>query len=198
LANRCYQLSLEGCLSASYRQTILHFQSGGTNDNDTVAAGESLLAAFDASAKAQFLGTLPTSYSLVRMTARRVALLPSAGTCKYYGFAAQTGTRSGTAAGQQTSPSLFLVPTMGTKSGGRIFWPGILQSDLSQSDPGSSFMSAVNTFIGTLMTGITNAGMTWTLCVYSRKLQTFSNIASHSMSPVVGFIGRRRKPVGAV
>lgn len=198
MATRIYQLNIEGVLQASYRQTTLHFQSGGTNDNDTVAAGESLLAAFNTSAMTNFLATLPGNYNVVRMTARRVALNPSAGTCMYYGVGLKTGTRGTDGTGQQTCPSVFLVPTMGVKSGGKIFWPTIPQADLVQSTPSTAWQTAVNTFLAGIIAGITSAGITWTLGVYSRKLQTVSNVASHSMSPVVGFIGKRRKPVGAV
>ncbi len=198
MATRIYELTIQGVLNCSYRETVLHFQSGGTNDNDTVAAGESLCAAFNTSALAQFLATLPGIYSVVRLTARRVGLKPSAGTCRYYGIGVQPGTRGTDGSGQQTCPSVFLVPTMGTKSGGKIFWPSIPQADLVESTPSTAWQTAVSTLLATLVGGITNAGITWTLGIYSRKNNSVSNVASHSMSPVVGFIGKRRKPVGAV
>jgi hypothetical protein len=198
VASRTFQLEIQGLLVASYRETVLHFASPDTNDNDTVAAGESLCSAFDSAARTQFLATLPAAYSLTRLTARRVSLKPSATTCKFYGISAQVGTRATDGAGQQTCPSVFLVPTMGTKSGGRIFWPTIPQADLVQNSPSAGWQTVVNTFIATLVAGITAASMTWTLVVYSRKLNTTANITSHSFSPVVGFIGKRRKPVGAV
>lgn len=198
MATRVYQLSIQGVLLTSYRETVLHFTSPDTNDNDTVAAGESLMNAFNSAALTQFLATLPAQYNLVRLTARRVALKPSATTCKFYAIGTAPGTRGTDGTGQQTCPSIFLVPTMGTKSGGRIFWPSIAQADLVQNSPSSGWQTAVNTVIATLIAGITSASMTWTLTVFSRKLGTTANITSHSFSPVVGFIGRRRKPVGAV
>lgn len=197
MANRTFQLTLEGVLQGSYRSTVLHFQSSGTNDNDTVAAGESLLSAFDSAAKTQFLATLPAAYNLVRMTARRVSLLPSAGTCKYYGIGIVAGTRGTDGTGQQTCPSIFLVPTMGVKSGGKIFWPSIPQADLVQNSPSTAWQTAVDTLLATLIAGITAASMTWNLVVYSRALNSSASIVSHSYSPVVGFISKRRKPVGA-
>lgn len=198
MANRCYQLSIEGTLNASYRQTVLHFQSAGTNDNDTVAGCKSLVAAWDASVKTQFLATVPSAYSITRIVARRVDLTPSASTCKYYGVGSQIGTRGTDGTGQQTCPSIFLVPTMGTKSGGKIFWPTIPQGDIVQSAIASAWQTVVNTCIATMVGGITNAGITWTLAVYSRKLNSIANVASHNFSSVIGFIGKRRKPVGAV
>jgi hypothetical protein len=198
VATRTYQLVVEGVQNTSYRACVLHFQSGGTNDNDTLAAAESLCAAWDASAKAQFLATLPPTYNLVRITARRVDLKPSATGCIFYGTGAAPGTRGSDCTGQQTCPSVFLVPTMGTKSGGRIFWPSIPQADIVSSSLAAAWQTVVNTVLATMISGITNAGITWTLGVYSRKLNLVSNVASHSFSPVVGFQGKRRKPVGAV
>lgn len=198
MANRCYQLAIDGCDQASYRSTILHFQSTGTSDTDTVAAGVSLTSGFDASLKAAFLATLPAAYSIVMLAARRVDLKPSATIYKSYGFNNQFGTRGSNATGQQTCPSIFLVPTMGTKSGGRIFWPCIPQADLVTSSYSAGWQTAVNSFLTSAISGFTNAGITWTLCVYSRKLNTMANIASHSFSPVIGFQSKRRKPAGAI
>jgi hypothetical protein len=198
MANRCYQLAVEGCLNFSYRALILHFQSAGTNDADTVAAGVSLTNAFDASLKTLYLATLPASCSLVMLSARRVDLKPSATIRKSYGPGSTFGSRGSNGTGQQTCPAIFLVPTMGVKSGGKIFWPTIPQGDLVTSSPSSAWQTAVNAFLTAAIGGITSGGITWTLCVYSRKLNTMSNIASHSFSPVVGFQGKRRKPIGAV
>lgn len=198
MANRCFQLSVEGVLTASYRANILHFQSAGTVDTDTLAAGESLCAAFNTSLKALWLATVPSSYSLVTLQARRVDLKPSATAYLTAGVGTDVGTRGSNACGQQTCPSIFLIPTMGVKSGGRIFWPTIPDGDLVTSSYSAGWMTAVNAFLTAALAGITSGGITWTLCVYSRKLNLISNIASHTFSPVVGFQGRRRKPAGAV
>lgn len=198
MANRCYQLSVEGVLSASYRANILHFQSAGTVDTDTLAGAESLVNAFDASLKTKWLATLPATYSLVTLQARRVDLKPSATGYKTYGFGGAPGTRGSNGTGQQTCPSIFLIPTMGVKSGGRIFWPSIPDGDLVTSSYSAGWQTAVNSWFTTALAGITSGGITWTLCVYSRKLNLISSIASHTFSPVVGFQGRRRKPAGAV
>lgn len=93
MANRCYALTIEGIELATYRANVLHFQSTGTNDNDTLAAAESLVSAWNASIKALWLATLPAEYSLFRLSARRVDLKPSAVGTLYFGKETQTGTR---------------------------------------------------------------------------------------------------------
>jgi hypothetical protein len=197
MANRVFQLSIQGVVNAAYRETVLHFQSTGTNDNDTLAAAESLCNGWDAACRTKFLLTLPPTYILVRITARRVALKPSATGCKWYGYGLAPGVRGSDCTANQTCPSVFLVPTMGTKSGGRIFWPCIPQADLTDSAPSAGWQTVLNNAVNQFVTGFTNAGITWVLGIFSRKLGTVSNVSAHQLSPVVGFQGRRRKPVGA-
>lgn len=198
MANRCFSLNIQGVLQSSYRETVLHFQSTGTNDNDTLAAAESLVNGWHTAIRALWLATLPPSYYLIRLEARRELLHPSAEGRKFYGVGADPGTRGSNATAQQLCPSIFLVPTMGVKSGGKIFWPAIPQGDLVQGSPATAWQTTVDAVLAAQISGFTNAGITWTQCILSRKLGTFSNISSHSYSPVVGFQSKRRKPVGAV
>jgi len=196
VANRCFQLSVQGVLLNSYREITTHFASTGTNDNDTVAAGDSLIAGWNTTIKTLFLATLPSSYMLQRLEARRVDLKPSFVSHKFYNTGTAAGSRGSDATGQQICPSAFLVPTMGVKSGGKIFWPAIPQSDVVQNSLVGAWVTAADAAIAAMITGFTNSGITWTMCVYSRKLNTIANIASHHWSPLIGFQSRRRKPVG--
>jgi hypothetical protein len=132
------------------------------------------------------------------LQARRATPKPSAVAHTAYGYGSVTGSRGSNAVGQQTCPSIMLVPTMGVKSGGRIFWPDIPAGDLAQSSYSAGWKTAVDAAIAAMVTGFTNAGITWTLAIFSRKLGSTSNVAGHNYSPVIGFQGRRRKPVGAV
>lgn len=198
MATETYELSIQGINNASYRETVLHFSGVGVATGDTLAAAESLLNGWDATCSTAWLATLPASYQLVQIQARRVMPKSSATATKQFGVGTRPGTRGSNATGQQTCPSIFLVPAMGTKSGGRIFWPDVPQGDLNQSAYVAAWVTLINTALGLMITGFTNSAITWTLGVFSRKLGTFSNIASHSMSPVIGFQSKRRRPVGAV
>lgn len=198
MANRCYQLTLEGLVQGSYKACVLHFQSTGTNDNDTLAGAESLVNGFNTSAVTNFLATQAATYFLTRLVARRVITKPSATACKQYLVGTQVGTRPNPSTALQTCPSVLLVPTMGVKSGGRIFLPSLSVGDLNANVYLTAYLTAVNTFINGLVSGFTNSGITWTLAIFSRKTGGISNVSSHSMSPVIGYVGKRRKPVGGV
>jgi len=196
MANRCYSLTIEGLVLATYRANVLHFQSTGTNDNDTLAAAESLVSAWNTSIKALWLATLPAEYSFFRLSARRVDLKPSAVGTLYFGKETQTGTRGTDCTAQQTCPTIFLVPTMGAFSGGKIFWPCIPQNDLVSSLPSTGWQTAVDACIAAMVSGITASSITWTLAVYSKKHNTISSVVSHSYSPFVGFLLKRRATSG--
>lgn len=198
MATQVYEIDINGTLEASYRQTTLHFQGVGVSEGDTLAAAESLVTGWDANIKTSFLATLPGAYFLFDIRARRAFPKPSAVGYKSYGQFAVTGTGATNATAQQTCPSIFLVPTMGTKSGGKIFWPAIPAGQLVDSAYQAAWKTAVDTCIAAMVTGFTTAGITWTLCIYSRKLQSASTVTGHNFSPVIGFQGKRRKPSGAV
>lgn len=198
MATETYELSLSGTLNASYRETVMHFTGVGVASGDTLAAGESLILGFRTNLEALFLATLPASYFLILYQARRATPKPSAVAHTSYGAMSTPGTRGSNANAQQTCPSIFMVPPMGTKSGGRIFWPAIPNGDLVQSNYSAGWQTAVNAYFTAAIAGFTQSGITWTQAIYSRKLQTASTIVGHNFSPLVGFQGRRRKPVGAV
>jgi len=198
MATETYELAIEGTVVASYRQTLLHFTGVGVASVDTVAAGESLIAGFIANCEVSFLLTLPQAYSINAYRARRATPKPSFVSHQEFGVGVKQGTRGSDAVGQQTCPSIFLVPTMGTKSGGRIFWPSIPAGDVQQSSYVAAWQTAVNTALTAMTTGFTNAGITWTLAIFSRKLLTASTVAGHNFSPLIGFQAKRRSPIGAV
>jgi len=198
VATETYELDIDGTLNLSYRSTTLHFSGVGVSSGDTLAAGESLNAGFQANLETLFLATLPGTYYLMQYRARRVTPKPSAVALIQYAPAAQYGTRGPQATSQQCCPSIFLVPTMGTKSGGKIFWPAISQGDLVDSAYAAGFKTAVDAFIAAAVAGFTQSGITWTLAIYSRKLATTSTVAGHNFIPVIGFQSKRRKPYGAL
>lgn len=198
MATETYELSIDGLNTSSYRDTVLHFSGVGVASGDTLAAGESLIAGFIANCETLFLLTMPQSYSLIAYRARRATPKPSFVAHNEFGVGAKQGTRGSSTTAQQTCPSVFLVPTMGTKSGGKIFWPCVQAGDINQNQYVAGWQTAVNNVLAAMIAGFTTAGITWTLAIYSRKHGSTSNVAGHNFSPVIGFQGRRRKPTGAV
>jgi len=87
---------------------------------------------------------------------------------------------------------------MGTKSGGRIFWPTIPTADIVVNSYSAGWKAAVASLMTLMKAGFTNAGIAWTLAIFSRKHLTTSSVTNYSFSPLIGYQGKRRKPTGAV
>lgn len=198
MATETYELDVDGTLAGMYRSNVLHFKGVGVASGDTLAAAESLVTGWNANLKTLWLATVPQTYALDMLRARRATPKPSAVGYLSYGPFAEVGTRGSNASAQQTCPSIFLVPTMGVKSGGRIFWPAVPAGDLDQNAYSAAWRTAVDAAIAAMISGFTTSGITWTLAIYSRKLSSTSDIAGHNYSPVIGFQSKRRKPVGSI
>jgi hypothetical protein len=198
MATETYELAIQGLLASSYRETVLHFSGVGVASGDTLAAGESLINGFVTAAEGLFAATLPPTFSITGYRARRSTPAPSAVAHLQYPPGYLPGTRGSGSTSQQCCPSIFLVPTMGTKSGGKIFWPAVPQGDILDNVYGAAWKTAVDATIAALVAGFTNAGITWTLAIFSRKHLSTSTVAGHNYSPVIGFQSRRRKPTGAI
>lgn len=194
MANRCYALSIEGQLNGNYRENVLHFQSTGTNDNDTLAAGESLVNGWFTSISGLWLATLPNTYCIYRLSARRVDLKPSAVAHKYLDINTQVGSGGSNSTSQQMCPSVFLIPTMGNFSGGKIFWPAAPQGDVINNVVKTTWQTSIDSVIAAMVSGFTNSSITWTLAIFSKKRHTISSVVSHTYSPYVGFLVKRRGP----
>lgn len=195
MAIEIYELVIEGRLAGEQRENVLHFQGTGTNPADTQLTGVSLVTTWVTTFEPLFLACLPASYSLELLSARRATPKPSTVVKEQNQFNDVVGTRGTNATTQQISPSIFLVPPIGTKSGGKIFMPGAPQGDVATNQFTAGYITAINAFVSALQTGGTSSGMTWIGFIYSRKLKSGVPIASFHLSPLIGIQNRRRTPV---
>lgn len=198
MATETYELCVDGVQSASYRSMVLHFSGVGVNSNDTLAAGDSLVTGFRLTCEAAMLAALPSSYSLMEYRARRATPKPSAVSRSSFQVAGVPGTGASTCTAMQTCPCIFLVPTMGVKSGGKIFFPAVPTGELDQNTFSGTWSGLIDTWMATMLSPFTQAGIDWQLAIFSRKLLTTSDVAGYHLSSVIGFQNRRRKPTGAV
>lgn len=196
MATEVYELRINGIHNAQYTQNVLHFQGVGTNPADTMAGANSLIAGFLANVQTPFLTCLPSSWFLMSLQAKRVSAAPNMGAYKQFAFQQVPGTGGSTGDAYQLCPSIFLVPGMGFKSGGKIFMPTVAQGSIIGNALQSAYQAAIASFIAALIAGFTNAGITWANGVWSRKLRTFSATQSGHVSPLIGYQKRRRSAAG--
>lgn len=195
MATETYLLSVQGNLQQEYRENVIAFQSAGVATNDTLTYGTDLINAWVAHLEALWLAMFPAAYVVERYYARRATPKPSAGAHKQYQNGVKVGTRGSDATGQSLCPSLFLVPPMGTKSGGRIFLPCVGQGDIVNNNYLAGFVTAVGAWTTAAGTGAAGTGTLWQLAIYSRKNRTSSLAQITTLSPRLGYQRKRRSPV---
>lgn len=198
MATENYLLSVQGVSQASYLESVLCFQSAGLSSTDTLDAGADLISAFIGHGLAFWLNCCADTYNCTALTARRAFPTPSATAVRQFQFGAQTGGLGTSGVGLNLCPSIFLVPPMGVKSGGRVFMPPAAASEIVNNSYSAGYITAINTFFAACISGLAGSGTNWKLAIYSRKTASASLALAFTPSARIGFQGRRRQPVGGV
>lgn len=198
MATENYLLSVQGVTQNGYNECVMCFQSAGLSSTDTLDAGQDLITAFNGHALALWLQCLPSSYQVIALTARRAFPKPSGVAVRGYDFGTQTGSSGPNATSVSLCPTIFLVPPMGTKSGGRVFMPAVAGGDYVNNSPSAGYITNIGLAFGAMITGLAGSGTNWKLAIFSRKNVSASLALTFGISSAIGFQGRRRKPVGGV
>jgi hypothetical protein len=197
MSQELYELSVQGTHNGEFVETVMHFEGDNLTSVNTLLNGEDLINSWFANVKADFLATLPASYTMERLTARRVVPAQSGGAHLQFTHAAWPGTLGSISASYQLCPTVFLIPTMGTKTGGKIFMPALATTQVGSNVYAPGYITAIDNFIGDMVANFGTGAPTWQLAVYSRKHGTWASVVAWQLSTRFGFQSRRRKPVGA-
>jgi hypothetical protein len=195
MATETYELQIQGVQQQERNVVVMHFESDNVTANETFSNGTSLITSWVTNVMTDFLLALPNSYWLDRITARRAHPKPSAVAHRQFDNNTVAGGIAGTVVGDQTCPSIFLVPPMGTKSGGRIFMPCVDVTSVIGNQYQAGYVSAINTFMADQTTNFGVSGIHWQQVVYSRKNNTSAHVLSWVLSNRIGYQKRRRSPV---
>jgi hypothetical protein len=158
MATENYILSINGMTGSSYNQVDLCFQSAGLSSTDTLDGAGDLVNAFIAHAQTLWLAMLPGSYNLNSLSARRAFPKPSASAVSQNQAFANGGALGASSTGLSLCPSIFLVPPMGIKSGGKIFLPAVGQSEIVDNTYSGAFVTAVDAFMTAVTAGLAGSG----------------------------------------
>lgn len=195
MATETYELIVRGQLAYEPNAVVMHFQSDNVTANETLANGESLLASWANNVESLFLGCLPPDYFMDRITARRVGPGHSAVAHVQSDFDNNSGTLGNPSQSTQMCPSIFLVPPIGTKSGGRVFMPGVGSDQILNNAYTGGYLSAIHAFMNAQIVNFGVSGAHWQQVIFSRKHLTSVHVMAYQLSPVIGFQRRRRSPV---
>lgn len=196
MATGLYRTEWKGDLAGQFRENVIHWRLNpdpGGNGYDT---SESIIVALNSTFKSLWLAMLPPDYNLAAIFARQLGPLTSTYASVDYQEGLAVGTRGSGAVSQQLCPCVTLIPPMGTKSAGRCFLPAVDQGDINLNVATAGYLTAVGNFFNPAIAGISVSGGTLSLAIFSRKLNTSSEVSTFNVSPAIGYQRRRARPIG--
>lgn len=191
-----YSLAVNYSCGNQFCSNILHYQFDDSGFTSSAAAALALATAFDTANRTALKNILPTATTLLSYKARNIQSHGG-----FEGFLAvppgQTGARTGNLAASGVSPLLILYPTDGGRERGKIFLPGVTDTDMIDGEYQTAFNTALNTnkhiFTDTL-TLVGGGGPTATPVIFSRRTDLAHTIAYIVRSMVFGTQRRRQRP----
>jgi hypothetical protein len=193
MATDYYQLRLQGLHQTEYNECVLHFRGTNLTVADYLTNASDLLTSFSSDLLAHWLALMPSSYQLLRATAKKASTGGGAEISTIFGYGTQTGAQSGGAASQQLCPVIRLIPGMGIKTAGKIFLPCIAESDIDGNVVSAGWLTNVDALLTPMVSGFGPGSIVWTSAIYSRLNNSFSETIAHDTSPIVGFQRRRQR-----
>lgn len=192
MASELYELKIKGVNGMQPTETVLHFIGGNLTADDTGDNGAFLIDAFITNLEALFLGCCSGLFFIDSYEARRATPKPSIVAFHQYQPSVQIGTYGGGQKLDQLCPCVRIIPTMGFKSVGRIFMPGLPATAIVNNAYDSIYVTAVAAWTTAMFVNFGTSGKTWQLAVYSRKLNVYSIAVGGGLSDRFGFQKRRR------
>jgi len=195
MAIETYRLSVQGTTKQSGNEVVMHFASDVDASMNTLAAGEDLITQWRSLAQGAWLGFLPDGYILHRLEAVRVLPSGSVGAHFEYADDSQVGNVAAASVGLQLCPCVRLIPPSGTKTMGKMFLPAISPDSINNNAYDAGYVTDVGTYMSIVINPFGAGLNSWRQVVYSRRLVSSANVLAWSLSPAIGFQGKRRTPV---
>jgi hypothetical protein len=196
MSNQVYSLAINYNAANQFASNILHYQFDDSGFGSTAAAALALCNAFDAANRTPLKSILPTSTTLLSYKAR--CLTQPGGFEGFLALAAgQTGTRTGNVAASGVCPLAILYPPGINKQRGKVFLPGITDTDAVDGEYSVSYVTAFDAAKHIFTDPLTLAGggaPTATPVIYSRATSAALIIAHVMISQLLGTQRRRQRP----
>lgn len=197
MATHVYQLGINYNADGQFATNVLHFTFDDGGFTSTAAAARGLIGGWDAANRTALRNVLSSHVSIISYRARAVAI---AG-----GFegsstltAANTGNRAGSYSASGIGAVAIFFPIGNAKQRGRMFLPGVSNSDCFDGILTAAYKTVLNTSFATMISPFPTVGggaVTVQPVVYSRRLSQSFNIFRAQISLMVGQIRRRQLPV---
>lgn len=192
-----YRTQWRGNLAGQYRENVIYLRLDPEPSANPYDTANAMLIALNSTFKPLWLNMLPNDYFLDAIVCRRVG--PTGGPYAIADYQASTegGQRGADSVSEQLCPCVSLIPPMGVKSAGRVFLPAVSKVEIQLNVYTAGYRTAVSNFFTPLIAGFSVSGGTATLAIFSRKLNTSSNVSTFNLSPALGYQRKRARPIGA-
>ena len=198
MATENYEVVFSGTLAGQFVQTVLHAKCTIATPVNPYLTALLLLQDIETNhVGEQFTTCLPVDYVMTSMRARKVG--SGGGTTAVILQAAllqPDGQRPGNISSAQVNPVLTLIGVTDVNSPGRIYFPGVSESDIDQMVLGNALIAELLNFGNKWKDGGTLGGVdSWVGGIYRRVPNTVDTIAGCQVSPWIGTQKRRLRPV---
>lgn len=193
MATDVYQLTVIGQSAGQFYENVLHFTNGVTSSVDPTTACDNLMDGFINAVQGDFVNCMAADSSVTGYKAKRINNGGSTTVARPItpvpGTVASTSCTSATA-------SCLLIPFVRTGKfyTGKVFIPGLPESQVTGNAIGGTQVANVMTFSGALET-FTESPFTWDFVIWSRTVSLPFVPYDFTVSAKVGIQRRRLRPV---
>lgn len=203
MAIRAYEVVFSGVLAGQFVQTVQHVQADEPADNGAFVTAREIISVtnFD-DMITTFMEALPEPYTLTSVRCRRVFPVggPTAITLAplYTNF---NGMRAGGISSAQVNPVLLWIAATSESDLGKLFVPGISETDIDAMALTAGITAAYVAFIDAWIDGITISAVDYVGSIATRATAPPHNVVSvreiafGQVSPLIGTQRRRLRPV---
>lgn len=196
MATHVYQMSINYNVGGQFASNILHFSFDDAGFSTTAAAAKGLCQGWDAANRTALRNMLSSHVTILSYRARALQV-PGGFEGQLLLAAANTGNRAGNLMAAAVGPCSILYPTGQDKRRGRVFWPGVSDTDCVDGIFTAAYAGVVQTSMNAIITVFAAVGggaPTVQPVIWSRRSLVALNIGASQLSPMVAQVRRRQLP----
>lgn len=157
MAQNVYSIAITGTSAGQFVQNVLHYQFDDVGYTTSQVAAAQLITKWHNTNGATWRAMLPTDYLLKTYHAVKVT-----GGGGFSAFMANPGAQAGTRPGVQSAsalnPVIIATPLVLTRARGKIFLPGISETDIDDGVFTAAYTTAITAGLTTLLDDLVLAG----------------------------------------
>jgi len=191
------EITMTGGLNGQFVQNVLHGQWEPEGEPDPFLNALSVAGGVVAEWLDDWLPCLPESYVMSSIRVRQLEPASGPTYTQTSGVAGETGARAAEISVYTSGPLINMPVTFTNVAVGKIFLPGVAESDIAYGILESSLVTVLDALILALLTPLTISGSypgTLTYCVAKTDHSDWKVPLAGYISPTIGTQRRRAKP----